>query len=335
MKGGATSQILVRVNQARQPNYSGDLRMALIRRYNLGRAFASRTVPFAGRAWRTAGNLFFRYHQLEPKATCPQTLLLFSDEKHLDLLVENLWTLANTWEALPRLCIVGDLKASEHTFRKVLDWWPQPWDFIPYEQIETTFINERRDWLAKFGRHHIFGRKLAAILYSARKAPTLYSDSDVLWLGAPRFLEVADPQAPFLLVSRGPYPSYCDEMIDSASQDLMQPPYACAGLLYLFQWPWPESVLEEWVNRALAVPPHAFAEQTIFGLLARRYGGYIPDDEIGSFFDDWFFFLPTRRHPDWSARHYFGPVRHHFYRDAFLMRWRFLRRPSLIEKSKL
>jgi len=306
--------------------------VALIRRYDLWRAFASRVVPFAGRAWRAVANQLFRYRRFLPGATRPQTLLLFSDENHLDLLLENLWTVAHTWKELPRLCIVGDLRAREATFREALYWWPRPWDFIPYKQIETTFLSENRDWLVKFGRHHIFGRKLAAILYSARKAPTLYSDSDVLWLADPRFLNAIDPKEPLLLVSTDSYASYCDAMIDPSSQDLMRPPYTCAGLLYLFQWPWPEAALKEWVNRALSVPPHAFAEQTIFGFLARRYGGYIPDGEIAAFFDDWFFFLPGCYHPTWSARHYFGPVRHHFYRDAFLMRWGILRRPSLIEK---
>lgn len=307
--------------------------MALIRRYDFRRAFASRTVRLAGRAWRAAANLLFRYHQFRAVTSRPQTLLLFSDEKHLDLLVENLWTLAKTWQALPHLCIVGDLKAREHAFRKVLQWWPQPWEFLPYEQIEAAFKNEQRHWLAQFGRHHIFGRKLAAILYSARMAPTLYCDSDVLWLTTPRFLDAIDPQAPLLLVSRDNYPSYCEEMLDASSQDLKEPPYACAGLLYLHQWPWPESVLQEWIERALNVPPHAFAEQTIFAFLARQYGGYIPNDEIASFFDDWFSFLPASNHPIWSARHYLGPVRHHFYRDAILMRWRILKHDTVSEKA--
>jgi hypothetical protein len=247
--------------------------------------------------------------------------------------LESLWSLANTWRELPHLCIVGDRGAREHIFRKLLHWWPLPWDFVSYEQIETTFLKEQRDWLVNFGRHHIFGRKLAAILYSSRRAPTLYCDSDVLWLGTPRFLDAIDPKAPLLLVSRDAYASYCETMLDSSSQDLLQPPYACAGLLYLFQWPWPEPALKEWVDRALTVPPHAFAEQTIFAFLARRYGGYIPDGEIGSFFDDWFFFLPRSYNPTWSARHYFGPVRHHFYRDAFLMRCGLLKRPAFIEES--
>jgi hypothetical protein len=306
--------------------------LALFRRYHLWRALASRVVPFVGRAWRATGKLFFRYRPLQPGATRPQTLLLFSDESHLDLLVENLWTLAKTWRALPHLCIVGDLGAKESVFRKALAWWPHSWEFIPYEQVEKSFLQEGRDWLVKFGRHHVFNRKLAAVLYSARKSPTVYCDSDVLWLATPRFLDASDPKAPFLVVSRNPYPSYCEAMIDPSSQDLMQPPYSCAGLLYLFQWPWPEAALKEWVNRALTLPPHAFAEQTIFGFLARRYGGYIPDGEIAAFFDDWWFFLPGRYRPTWSARHYFGPVRHHFHRDAFLMRWGLLRRPSLIHK---
>jgi hypothetical protein len=240
-------------------------------------------------------------------------------------MLENLWSLANTWQELPRLCVVGDLGAREQTFRKALAWWPQSWDFIHYEEVEAAFVSEHRDWLAKFGRHHIFGRKLASILYSARKAPTIYCDSDVLWVAAPQFLNSIDPKKPRLLVSRDSHASYCEGMLDPSSQDLLRPPYACAGLLYLSQWPWPEAVLMEWVKRAASLPPHAFAEQTIFGLLARRYGDYIPDDEIASFFDDWYFFLPGSFRPTWSARHYFGPVRHHFHRDALLMRWGMLR----------
>lgn len=305
--------------------------MALIRRYDFWRAIGSRVVPFAGHGWRAAGNQLFRYRRFEPRATRAQTLMLFSDENHLDLLLENLWTVANTWCELPRVRIVGDVGAREHTFRQALDWWSQRWDFVSYEEIEATFLQEQRDWLAQFGRHHIFGRKLAAILHSARIAPTLYSDSDVLWLTAPRFLDSLDPRAPSLLVSTDSYASYCDAIIDPASQDLMQPPYACAGLLYLFQWPWPEAVLREWVIRALSIPPHAFAEQTIVGFLARRYGGYIPDGEIAGFFDDWFLFLPKCYRPAWCARHYLGPVRHHFYRDAVLMRSGILRCPDVTE----
>jgi hypothetical protein len=300
--------------------------VALIRQYDPWRAFTSRIVPFAGHGWRAVGNQLCRYRRLEPKPTRAQTLLLFSDDNHLDLLRENLWTVANTWSELPRVCVVGDLGASEQVFREALGWWSQPWDFIPYPEIEAAFVQEQRDWLVKFGRHHIFGRKLAAVLYSARISPTLYCDSDVLWLSAPRFLDTVDLKGPFFFASTDSHASYCHAMLDTGCQDLMHPPYACAGLVYLYQWAWPEDVLEEWVVRALSIPPHGFAEQTIIAFLARRYGGYISGSEIAAFFDDWFRVFPASCRPSWSARHYISPVRHHFHRDAVLMRCGIMKR---------
>src|SRR5262245_26764072 len=114
--------------------------MALLRRYDVWRAFASRVVPYAGYGWRAAGNRLFRYRRLEARPTRAQTLLLFSDDNHLDLLLENLWTVASTWHELPHVRIVGDVGTREDTFRRALDWWPQSWDFVPYAHIERTFV---------------------------------------------------------------------------------------------------------------------------------------------------------------------------------------------------
>ena len=291
-------------------------------------------VPAAGFFWRVAKKTAFSgYKPVPPKPERPQTLLVFSDENHLELLLENLWTLANSWHALPRLVVVGDLKAKEAVFRKALHWWPHEWDFMPYEQIEQTFMMENRSWLVEFGRYHIFGRKLAAILHFARQSPTLYCDSDVLWLGEPAFLDRIDPHTPGLLVSVNPFASYCEAMIDSSSTDLMQPPFACAGLLYVSQWPWPEMILKEWVNRAMTMPPHPLAEQTIFGFLVRHFGGYIPNQDVALFLVDRDRFLPINCRPAWSARHYVTPVRYHFHRDALLMRLGIIRRKSVNKSS--
>ena len=301
--------------------------MKLIRRYHFWRALGSRIVPSLGSIWRLVAKRLYRYPKKKaPKATLPYTLLMFSDDRHLEMLTESLWSLASTWKALPNLCIVGDQGSTERVFRKTLSWWPQAWTYIAYEQIEKEFINDSQDLLVQFGRHHIFGRKFAAILYSARTVPTFYTDSDVLWYNQPRFIEAINLQESRLLLSIDPHPGYYEPMIDQSAQDLMQPPYACAGLLFISGWPWPEVELEKWVERAINLPPHSFAEQTIFAWLARRYGGYIPDSEIGAFWDDWYFILPCTFEPKWSTRHYFGPVRHHFHRDALLLRWGIFRR---------
>lgn len=295
--------------------------IGVIWRYHFWPRFSKAAVPLAGIWWRLASKPFLAYAPLTPRPERIQTLLVFLDEKHLDLLLENLWTLAKSWEALPKLVVVGDYGSQESLFRQALHWWPNPWEFIQYEQVERTFAGEGRHWIVDFGRHHIFGRKLAAILLSARRSPTLYSDSDILWTRSPDFLDRVEAHRPVLLGSTNPYASYCEEMIEGTALDLMKPPFVCAGLVYLFQWPWPETELREWVERAMNVPPHPLAEQTIFGHLVRRFGRYIADDDIALYTDDRDRFLPVTRHPKWSGRHYVTPVRYHFYRDALLLRW--------------
>jgi hypothetical protein len=326
MQSAATKPALSRSAKARYYALRPWKAVDVAWRFHLGpKVFPKRAVAAF---YRRLAAKRLRYPACPPKERLPIHFLAFTNAGYLDLLTENLWSLYHSWPRLPELRIVGDRGSSEAEFRSALKWWPDGWEFVPYETVEAAFSSQGRQWLTQLGRGHMMWRKASVVLYSALRGPSLYVDSDFLWRAQPHFVQGLDFKRPCILGSTDINANYSQQLLDSENRDILSPPFTCAGLLYVNGWPWPEEALRQWVVRAGSDPDY-FSEQTMMAGLVRRYGQNIPLDDVFLSNADAFGLAPTMGPSTWAGRHYTNTVRHHFFRDAMLLRSGFMKPPAV------
>lgn len=260
--------------------------------------------------------------RVPPKPQLELILLSMCGVKHLGCLQQSLLSLYMAWSSLPKLQIVSDGSLTFPMLEKAFDWWPGTKSFSSWTRSVAYHQQKGRDSLVKFGNNNLMGRKLAIILEFAERGATLWCDSDILWFRELSSLpEVVKGNLPTFKMSEDYNQSYDKNLIKQGLEHLCKPPFMCAGLIFL------EGDLIQAcdLNRLLdiaATKSNWFTEQTIFAEAAYQLGrSYWPREKIAIFDHDQLSLkIPTYFRKDWVARHYVGPVRHIFWRDALALR---------------
>lgn len=224
-------------------------------------------------------------------------------------------SLVKSWKAIPKFKIYSDGTISPGEIKRKLAWLGPAVEVADVESCYDELTLPDEDHFKSFAERHVMGKKLLVILCNARKHPILWSDSDVLWFRD--FSRSLHPQL-CLKMSRDYQPSYSPAFYDKYSE-LSAPPYLCAGFLFLAGDLSKKVDLFDMVNVAIERPDH-FSEQTIIARAAKllRSENWSAE-EIACFESDKDSLIPDYWSRPWIARHYVGPVRHLFWRDALFL----------------
>jgi hypothetical protein len=241
---------------------------------------------------------------------------------HLPMLVQSLRSLAVAWSRVPPLRVVGDGTVGAASLEEAFADWPAPIEVVPRDVVVDSARSAGSADLAAFAAVSPFGLKFAALVASAVERPTLFADADVLWFRdwSGEIVALARAAGVVLRVSADYQPAYDVDVAGTSADTLATPPFVNSGVTFL------HGALLDAVDLrpALAVAARRyshFAEQTVLALAARRLGTPPwPPSVVACFQHDHQSLGITYRGRAWIARHYVGPVRHLFWRDAFALR---------------
>lgn len=251
------------------------------------------------------------------------TFLTMCGGKHLKLLQQCLFSLYSSWSSIPKLHIVSDGTIKIAQLEKALAWWTGTKSFSSWERSVSYHRQKNRKFLVGCTEKSILGRKLAVILESAEAHPTLWCDCDILWFKdfSELGISLSNSRSPALKISLDYQKGYDEHLIQEKKLfHLNQPPFINSGLVFA----WGNLLDTCQLKDVLAVAAQSSAfwtEQTIFAEAAHRLrASFWSSEEIACFEDDKFSLVPDYSGKKWFARHYAGPTRHLFFRDAFLLR---------------
>lgn len=251
------------------------------------------------------------------------TYLTICRQSDFDMVAASLYTLFKTSELLPNnIAIVSDgswlPEVGERYFKKhgvnvtCVGW-----------QKCADFYSETCPSLKKWAEGHIWGKKMAAILYFSENQKVLFSDPDILWYNTPlTSLELDNCK---LKVSIDNSHNYDDEFIKACGfeclYDRVEPVncgavYIHGGLKLLSQ---DALVCIEYEG----VHCGKFAEQTVFAIMDLEYNTRWSMKEITSEISDLLypFWVRTIKYDGMIARHYLWRLKWIYWKDYFKLRF--------------
>lgn len=252
-----------------------------------------------------------------PKPTQDLLYLTLGGAPHLDMMEASIRSLAATWNTLPRLRIVLADETPAGEVERRFAFWPARKEVVSWKSAAAWGFGGLGKDLAQFAEREPMGRKMAAVLQAASEGAVLYADVDILWFREPESLTAwRSRPAPFLAMSTDMVAAYDPRVVEGWSQELASPPYYCAGVMFAAGVP--EFLPDDYEALSLAAESGiGLTEQTLFAKWTRRSGGNrFPESEIFLSDSDRLARQPTHVGMPWAARHYVGPVRHLFWRDA-------------------
>jgi hypothetical protein len=253
-----------------------------------------------------------------PGPVAPFRFLSMTGSKHLDMLNQCLISLHNTWYARPDLIIYSDGTVSLQALKRKLNWWKGNIKFGTQEEILAWTAQSGSQALHSFACKEAVGRKLSCILLEATDAPVLWCDTDILWYK--QIGKIENLKEFQLQVSEDYQAAYDGYISEKCPEILLNPPFINTGLVYLQGHLLNELPLIPWLNELDKKPNH-FTEQTFLAIAVKLLKGKMWSlNEIACLQSDRFKLSPSFKGKNWIARHYVGPVRHLFWRDAFFTR---------------
>ncbi len=176
--------------------------------------------------------------------------------------------------------------------------------------------------LTTWAEKHIWGKKMAAILYLSETDRVLFSDPDVLWYGSP--LRAEEWENVDFKVSIDSCHSYDPHFIKTTGSEYLydtEEPINC-GVVYI------HGGLKMLNDKALECIRYQaehcgdFAEQTVFAIMDRQYDNRWRPEEIVSAIDDVVqpLFSKTIMYPNTVARHYLWRLKWIYWTEYFKMR---------------
>lgn len=177
--------------------------------------------------------------------------------------------------------------------------------------------------LTTWAEKHIWGKKMAAILYLSETDKVLFSDPDVLWYGTP--LCADELNTTDFKISVDCCHSYDSQFIKSTGSEYLYDtaePINC-GVVYIRGG---LKMLNEKARDCIRYEAEHcgnFAEQTVFAIMDRQYDNRWSQEEVISAIDDvvWPFFSKTIMYPNTIARHYLWRLKWIYWTEYFKMRW--------------
>jgi hypothetical protein len=246
-------------------------------------------------------------------------------EKQLDMLQVCLDSIYRHFSELPHILLFTDLNTDTSHFKKTLKRFPANniqivcgHDCLSYHRAEG------KKSLVSFAEKNPMGLKLAAVLQAIESGkPVLYCDTDVIWYDDPCKIvkQYINEQDFDLAMSEDFQPAYDRNLVNNAGLDkLYNSPYLCAGIMLIKCLSKRSSdTLGRLVNKVTERSNH-FSEQTIFAFLNRESNNITLDKEKFLIQTDDQYKLFAKATPGVIARHYIGPVRHLFWRDALWLK---------------
>lgn len=254
----------------------------------------------------------------------PCTYVTFGGLGHRLMLRANIASLATAWTRHPRLVVYSDGSLTRQAVEADLAVWPGPWDVRSWETAVPVLERHGHHDLVRFAHREVMARKMAVVAAEALAGPVVYADVDLLWFREPPslggFLAEAAAGGPVLHLSEDFQPAYDARWFPDRVRELVRPPFLCAGALVARGDFLRAAGVEGFLAEAAEVGV-GLSEQTLFALAHRRLGGAVwSGREIDLSLDDRVSFGPSFRGREFAARHYVGPVRHLFWRDALALR---------------
>lgn len=250
------------------------------------------------------------------------TYLTICRKNSFDMVAASLYSLLKYSSIIPDKIVVvsdGTWKNEEGIkyFRKrglnveCVDW-----------QICSSFYLTSCPALSKWAEGHIWGKKMAAILYFSEKDRVLFSDPDILWFNTP--LSLAELEHCHLKLSVDNSHNYDDKFIEKFNFDRLwetKEPINC-GAVYI------HGGLKLLSSDALKCIKYEaehcgkFAEQTVFAIMDLDYNNHWSMQQITSEISDLLtpFFSKTIKYNGMVARHYLWRLKWIYWKDFFKMR---------------
>ncbi|MFD2161027.1 putative nucleotide-diphospho-sugar transferase [Paradesertivirga mongoliensis] len=252
-------------------------------------------------------------------------LVMLTGVQQMSMLNQSLWSISKKFRHLPKVYLFTDKGVDLETLKRKLKWFPDSHlTIIIAESCTEYHRNKGNELLASFAHQNPMGLKLAAILQIADlNTPILYCDTDVLWHKDPwqTISELISNPGVKLALSSDFQAAYDQDMVHAANMsELLTEPFYCAGILFLKALDsGNRDKLQKLLEIAVVQSTH-FTEQTIFAYLNKINGDHSLDkDGFAILLDDQFSLIPRKKNT-LIARHYIGPVRHNFWRDAFFLK---------------
>lgn len=249
------------------------------------------------------------------------TYLTFAGEAYLAMLRESVASLANAWDRLPRIRVVGDGTVPPERLQRTLAFLPSAPEIVDWRDLIAPLREKGYASIVRFAERVPMARKLVAVVATALAGPTIYADVDVLWFRFPSaLLSVTSFANPQLIMSPDFQSSYDPDLVPGELPHLAKPPFYCAGILFAGGDFLRACNVEHLLERA-AETGVALTEQTILAEANHQLGrGARPASEFFLDDQDRFTLGPSYVGKAWVARHYVGHVRHLFWRDALALR---------------
>jgi hypothetical protein len=253
--------------------------------------------------------------------TSEYNLVILSGPKQMDMLQVCLKSIYNRFEKLPHVYLFTDLRVDIEGFKKKVKWFPgEKLSIISANDCFNYHLQKQKMSLVNFAKTNPMGLKLAAILQVLDCGePIMYCDTDVIWYNDPfQVIKKHWEKEGFEMVMSEDFQQAYDlNLIEKANlQILTKPPHYCAGILLV------KKISEQnkkTLRSLLKIVEHQsnhFSEQTIFAILNRESSNLALDKTKFIIKTDDQHDLRPQPMPGVIARHYIGPVRHLFWRDA-------------------
>lgn len=251
------------------------------------------------------------------------TYVTISKKNGLDMVAASLFSLYRNSSVVPsRVVIVSDGSwepeyGVRYFERRGLSVECLTWQHCA--EFYRPIIPELTVWAEK----HIWGKKMASILYLSETDRVLFSDPDVLWYGDP--LTAEEWSTTKFKVSVDCCHSYDKAFIkDTGSEYLYdtEHPINC-GVVYI------HGGLKLLDDKSLACIRYQgehcgeFAEQTVFAIMDMQYNNRWSTEEVISAIDDVVqpLFSKTIMYSNTVARHYLWRLKWIYWTEYFKMRW--------------
>ncbi len=245
------------------------------------------------------------------------SIVILSGKSHMKMMEQCLISICISWEKIPNLYIISDGSIDEEIFENQFRWWPGGKSLLkPRETIE--FIEKRNMvGIKEFAKRYKKGLKIAGICRALEEGKlTIYCDTDVLWFKGVKNVKKFKSK----MCMAQDYQACYNKGVKELESLKRNEPMNSGVMAFRGQVDFTPS---EDMALQLANKNYDFSDQTFFAHLNSSVGGSVwSKDQIFIDNKDKFSIGPTYVNEGWAARHYVGPVRHLFWRDAFFLRFR-------------
>ncbi|MDQ1141163.1 hypothetical protein [Pedobacter agri] len=262
----------------------------------------------------------YKYFNLkdDQRPTTSYKLAFFCGASGIDYLNACLLSVYLSWDSLPNISIITD--GTDPSFlRKNLIDWPKEVEIETWEDAAFYFKDKGDRSLYDIALNKRWpGKKFVSLLYLASKSLILYSDSDVLWFGAPAKIDTMNK--PYIKMGKDVDPFFTDSILqDLPTANSFRKIPLNAGVMFLSgdfsSYPYWDKLRENLLQNP---DTDNFAEQTAFAILNNHFNGkdFWNEKEILIKIDDMYSLGYTKpNHESILARHYVSTKNISFWRD--------------------